>query len=164
MSTKQNLEIERKFLIKYPDLSVLESNEDIKKAEIIQTYTSSGARLRSWLEKGRITYIKTVKKHLTDITRIEEEYEISKEEYEELMADAISQLKKIRYRMPYMGHLMEIDIFPFWSRQAFLEVELKGEDEEFFIPDFINIIKEVTEDKAYRNFALSKNVPKEENF
>lgn len=163
----KNLEIERKFLIKMPDIKMLEVLPDIGRADITQTYTTVGVRLRKWTEQGRTTYIKTVKKHLSDLTRIEEESEISAEEYNSLMLLADPErnsLTKTRYRYPFKGKLIEIDVFPFWERQAFCEIELKGEDEEFSLPDFIEIIKEVSADKAYRNYALTKNIPKEENF
>ena len=163
----KNLEIERKFLIKMPDIKMLEVLPDIGIADITQTYTTVGVRLRKWTEQGRTTYIKTVKKHLSDLTRIEEESEISAEEYNSLMLLADPErnsLTKTRYRYPFKGKLIEIDVFPFWERQAFCEIELKGEDEEFSLPDFIEVIKEVSADKAYRNYALTKNIPKEENF
>ena len=35
-------EIERKFLIEYPDIEALEKNPNCKKVEIIQTYLNSG--------------------------------------------------------------------------------------------------------------------------
>lgn len=164
MSNENNLEIERKFLIKYPDTAMLESLNGVKKVDIIQTYTESGARLRFWREGDKVSYIKTVKTHITDLTRIEIENEITREEYETLLKEETSSLKKTRYRIPFEGHLLEIDIFPFWKNQAFLEIELQSEEETFSIPEYITVIKEVTEDKAYRNYALSKNIPKEENF
>ena len=37
-----------------------------------------------------------------------------------------------------------------------LEIELTNENQEVKIPDFINIIKEVTNDINYRNYVLSK--------
>lgn len=159
------LEIERKFLIKYPNIEMLRCLPNCKKIEISQTYTGGGIRIRKWVEDGKTTYIKTVKFRLTDLTRIEKEEEIEKEQYEELIKTAekdFSTIVKMRYRYPYKGKLLEIDIFPFWQNQAILEVELESEEEEFSIPDFIEVIKEVTSDKRYRNFALSKQIPKEE--
>ncbi len=159
-----NFEIERKFLIKYPDLTLIEGLDGANKVEITQTYLKSGTRLRIWKEGDNVSYIKTVKTHITDLTRIEEESEISREEYKTLIKDAVSELSKIRYRIPFKNQLLEIDVFPFWSRQAFLEIELVSEKDEIFIPDYITVIREVTEDKAYRNYALSKKIPKEEIF
>ena len=164
MSKDKNLEIERKFLIKYPDTAMLEGIKGARKIDITQTYTEGGARLRRWQEGDRVSYIKTVKTHITDLTRIELENEITKDEYEILLKEETSRLKKTRYRIPFEGHLLEIDIFPFWKNQAFLEIELQSEEETFSIPEYITVIKEVTEDKAYRNYALSKKIPKEEIF
>ena len=164
MKNEKNLEIERKFLIKNPDTAILESVKGAKKIDITQAYTACGTRLRRWQDGDMVSYIKTVKTHITDLTRIEIENEITREEYETLLKEETSSLKKTRYRIPFEGHLLEIDIFPFWKNQAFLEIELQSEEETFSIPEYITVIKEVTEDKAYRNYALSKNIPKEENF
>lgn len=162
-----NLETERKFLIKMPSLEKLSSLSNIQKVDIIQTYTTIGVRLRRWEENGEISYIKTEKTKLTDLTRIEIESKITKEEYQRLTAFADKEcnpIEKIRYRYPFMEKLIEIDVFPFWSKQAFCEVELQSEDEEFLLPDFIEVIREVTHDKHYRNYSLAKKIPKEDNF
>ena len=160
----KNIEIERKFVIKYPDIALLEASPQTKKIEITQTYTTDNIRLRKWAEQGKITYIKTVKYRISDISRIEEENEISKQEYETLLlkADkARNEIVKTRYRYYYLGKLFEIDVFPFWQKQAFLEIELEREDEPFTLPPFVEVIREVTHDKAYRNYALTLMIPKE---
>ncbi|MBE6781172.1 MAG: hypothetical protein E7540_00385 [Ruminococcaceae bacterium] len=160
----KKIEIERKFLIKMPDVSMLDFNSII---QIEQTYTLVGVRLRKWTENGKTIYIKTVKQTLTDLSRIENEEEISSEEYRELFCFADPNrktLKKTRYRYSYQGKVIEIDVFPFWTKQALCEVELESEDEKFNLPKFIEVIREVTSDKAYKNHALSKEIPKEENF
>ena len=56
----------------------------------------------------------------------------------------------------YEGTYFEIDIFPFWRDKAFLEVELKSENEGFVLPPFIKVIKDVTEDEEYTNHALAR--------
>jgi CYTH domain-containing protein len=161
----KNIEIERKFLIKMPNITELESVPNIAKSHITQTYTTAGIRLRRLAEQGNITYIKTVKKHLTHMTRIEEESKITAEEYNNLMHYALAgggTITKTRYYYPYMNKIIEIDVFPFWKNQAICEVELTAENEEFSLPPFVEIIREVTSDKAYRNYALSKSIPPEE--
>lgn len=163
----QKFEIEHKFLIKKPDEALLKESVDIRILEIAQTYTTDGSRIRSIEEKGQITYIKTVKKHISDLVRLETEEEITLQEYEALLKlkqpDTIT-LNKTRYVYPYKNKNIEIDIFPFWQNQAFLEVELESERDTFELPDFVEVIREVTSDKAYRNYSLSKKFPKEENF
>ena len=157
-------EIERKFLIKMPCLEDLIDNEGCKIVYIKQTYLKDKTRLRSQIVEDKEVYIKTVKHKISDVTRIEEESEITKEEYEELLslADIDRQpITKTRYKYPFMNKILEIDIFPFWEDRAFLEIELEREDEEFSIPDFIEVIKEVTHLPEYRNYSLAKQIPSE---
>lgn len=163
----RKFEIERKFLIKMPDEALLKKSGDIRILKISQTYTTEGSRIRRTEENGQITYIKTVKKHISDLVRLETEEEITLQEYEALLKlkqpDTIT-LNKTRYVYPYKNKNIEIDIFPFWQNQAFCEVELESEKDTFELPEFIEVIREITSDKAFRNYALSKNIPKEENF
>lgn len=163
----RKLEIERKFLIKMPDEALLKKSGNIRILKISQTYTTEGSRIRRVEEVGKITYIKTVKKHISDLVRLETEEEITLQEYEALLKlkqpDTIT-LNKTRYVYPYKNKNIEIDIFPFWQKQAFCEVELESEKDTFELPEFIEVIREITSDKAFRNYALSKNIPKEENF
>lgn len=156
------LEIERKFLIKYPDISKF---ENFNKAEIEQTYLSDRSRIRKWCEGGNTTYILTKKEKITELTRIERERELSEDEYKSLLLlrdPETATLSKTRYSFPFGDKILEVDIFPFWSDRAFLEIELESENEEFSIPDFLEIIKEVSEDRRYRNYSLAKEIITEE--
>lgn len=157
------LEIERKFLIEYPDISALSSIENCTGADIEQIYLSpiDGAhiRIRTRSVNGREIYIKTEKEKISDTVRIETEDEITKDEYTKLAeyADpALSSIKKTRYCLMDKGRYFEIDVFPFWKDKAYLEIEFTSEDEEFHIPDSIRLIREVTEDKRYTNRSLAK--------
>ena len=42
-----------------------------------------------------------------------------------------------------------------------MEVELPSRDTEVVMPDFIEIIADVTADRKYKNFAMSMRFPKE---
>ena len=159
-----NLEIERKFLIRFPDTVYLESIENCKKVHIEQTYLLDRTRIRRWTEDGKIIYIKTFKEKINELVRIEKESEIGTAEYNALMLQKDSErstISKIRYRFPFAKKLIEIDIFPFWNDRAFLEIELESENDTFQIPPFIEVIKEVTFDKRYRNSELAKEIPNE---
>lgn len=159
-------EIERKFLILRPDLLNLGALCKVK--EISQTYltASEGSiRVRRTEEKGKVTYIESCKRSVTSMRRIEIERELSEEEYNRRLAarDPRRQtIRKTRYCLPYADHVFEIDIFPFWSRQAIMEVELKSENEEFALPPFIKVLREVTEDPAYSNHSMARDIPPEE--
>ena len=62
----------------------------------------------------------------------------------------------------YSGQLFELDIYPFWNDRATLEIELSDENENFELPPFIEVIKEVTDDDRYKNRSLSYEIVNEE--
>ncbi|MEE0838998.1 MAG: hypothetical protein U0L72_00410 [Acutalibacteraceae bacterium] len=160
MSNKNGFEIERKFLIQYPDTALLRKMDNCTVMEIEQSYLRNGGRIRKICQDNKTYYIKTVKKHITDIKREEREWEISEAEYIEGLkekAQNTSTIKKTRYAIPKYGFVYEIDVFDFWKDKAFVEVELENENQEFPIPEFVSVIKEVTEDKRYRNSSLAVN-------
>lgn len=154
-------EIERKFLIKYPDINLFLSNPFCRVLKMEQTYLNGGGRIRKIEENGKVRFIKTVKKYITDIKREEKEWEIDEQEYiKDLQdkAEGTSTIKKTRYAFPFEKVVLEIDIFPFWNDRAFLEIELECEEQKFSLPDFFEIIKEVTFDKRYNNSSLAKEI------
>ena len=159
------LEIERKFLIEYPELSLLTSIESCRRVEIIQTYLkpSDGQelRVRQRGENGHFIYFETIKRSITGMKRVEIERRLTKDEYLALLMDADTskrQIRKDRYCLMYKNRDFEIDVYPFWNDRAIAEIELSHEDEEFEFPEFINVIKEVTDDKAYRNYSLATDI------
>jgi len=161
-----NLEIEKKYLIQYPDIEYLKSVSDYTEIEQIYLINNEASeRIRKRGKDGKYLYYHTIKIPVTDVTRIEEERVISQEEYIELGKRSDKRFNiiyKTRYCVEYGGHTIEIDVFPFWKKQAFLEVELSNEDEPFEIPPYIKVIRDVTEDKNYTNHALAYRIPKEE--
>lgn len=158
---KDGLEIERKFLIKYPDKEVISLINGLRVTQIEQSYLNDNSRIRKIVEEDKTSYIKTVKKYITDVKREEKEWEISEEEYLTALKDkkkGADTIFKTRYALPLFGLVYEIDIFPFWNDRAFMEVELEDENQQFPIPEFVEIIKEVTEDKRYTNSSLSRKI------
>lgn len=158
---KDSLEIERKFLIKYPDIKKISLINGLEVAEMEQSYLKDGGRIRKIIKGEETSYIKTVKKHITNVKREEKEWEISEEEYFKDLkykAQGTDTIVKTRYALPLFGFVYEIDVFPFWNDRAFMEVELESENQQFPIPEFVEIIKEVTEDKRYTNSSLSREI------
>ena len=158
-------EIERKFLIKYPNLDVLNNSKLFKKSEIIQTYLISTkdeeTRIRQSGLNGYFTYTKTTKKKLSGIRRIEIEKRITKDEYLNLLLQidtSKKQIRKTRYRFVYNNQYFEVDIYPFWKDRAIMEIELKNENQKVQIPDFIEVIKEVTDDDNFKNSSLARQI------
>lgn len=66
------------------------------------------------------------------------------------------QIRKNRYCLTYDTHYFEIDIYPFRDDKAIMEIELNDENAQFSIPSEITVIREVTDDPAYKNSAPAK--------
>lgn len=156
-------EIEKKFLIEFPDIDKLESMKNVQKVEILQTYLKSlddgsEVRVRQRGDGNKFTYTKTTKCMITGLKRVETEKKLSVEEYvkELLNADvSLHQIRKTRYCISYKNSYLELDVYPFWKDKAILEIELVSEDSGYDIPDFIKVIKDVTEDENYKNRSLA---------
>ena len=157
----EHLEIERKFLIKKPDVKQLLKHENCKKIEIIQTYLKSNdeeLRIRQRGENGNFTYTKTVKKKIYDIKRYEVEKRLTEKEYLNLLLKADpnkKQIRKTRYCLLHNNQYFEIDFYPEWEDYAIMEIELNNINQEVKPPKFIEIIKEVTNDDNYKNSNLA---------
>ena len=166
MSTGKHCEIERKYLIQYPDVELLQAQKGVEQWEVMQIYlTVSGPgetrRIRQVVCRGEIKYYKTFKRHVTNLTHVEDESEIDQMEFIALTHEAqpgCKPLVKTRYRIPYRGYTLEFDIYPFWNDRAILEIEMESEDARPSIPDYVDIIRDVSNDPAYKNRALAERV------
>ena len=158
------VEIERKYLIKYPPIQLLENMPNCARADITQVYLDIpgvNARLRKRTVDGVCTYIRTEKYMISEIKQGETEWEITEEEYNRLLDykhHDMAPIVKRRYCLLYNGQYLEIDVFPFWSDKAYAECELISEDVDVEMPPFLEIIREVTSDKRYTNKSLAQLV------
>ena len=157
------LEIERKFLIEYPDIKWLEGMESCQKIEIIQTYLKSQngdeIRVRQRGIDGNYIYFQTTKRNVNNLKRVEIERRLSKDEYLKLLMDADTekrQIRKTRYCLTHENQYFEIDVYPFWNDKAIAEIELSDENADIIFPKQIKVIKEVTEDENYKNASLAR--------
>lgn len=156
-------EIERKFLIEYPDIKLLESLPNCEKVEIIQTYlkTDNGdeVRIRQRGSKGNYIYFETCKKTISGLKRVEIERRLTKDEYLEKLMDADptkKPIRKDRYCLADGNQYFEIDIYPFWTDKAIVEIELSDPNEDIRFPKILKMIREVTEDDSFKNSSLAK--------
>lgn len=162
------LEIEYKFLIEMPDLELIKAQPEFREKKLCQMYLElplgysefgSRCRIRKVEESGKATFYKTFKKDVTGLTRIEIEEEISADEFDALsrfILKGYAPVEKTRYTFFYEGFTCEVDVFPFWSDKAFLEIEVESEKVSPPVPPFIKVIKDVSRDKMYRNSVLAQ--------
>ncbi len=156
-------EIERKFLIEYPDVAALEKLPNCQRVEISQTYLKAPegeeSRVRQRGKDGSYIYYQTTKRELSDRKRVEIERRLSQDEYLRLLMEADPKcrpIRKTRYCLTYDNQYFEIDVYPFWEDKAILEIELSDENTEIRFPEMLKVIREVTGEETYKNHSLAK--------
>jgi CYTH domain-containing protein len=160
------IEIERKFLLKgIPDRN---PDEIIK---INQWYLKNEEgvweRVRSWDSNlnGK-KWIQTIKTRISDMSNIEDEKEVTEEEFFAFKRKCHSKKSQGRFinkeRKIYIeGDLKwEVDIFKSGCQLVIAEIEIPTEDYELSIPDFIDkkSLMEVTGLKQFSNRSLANKV------
>jgi CYTH domain-containing protein len=165
------LEKERKFLIKLPtswsDLAEL-FDSIITVQRISQTYLSphkgeQAVRIRKTIEgfsdKLKTFYEFNQKKPMETGVHQEKEHKISEQEYHKLLSDADPkkwEVQKTRFVFKWHEQTFELDIFKgHLQGLAILEIELADIDDTIELPDFLKVVKELTDDKSYSNYSLA---------
>ncbi len=167
MKDGRPVEIERKYLITPPDRNTMDIIEKCPRydcSRIEQMYINGengeGGRIRRREYKDGCRYYYTFKQEINGISRFETEYEISKEKYDtlaETILDGTHPIRKYRHCFEYKNQLFELDIYDFDKSFSTLELELENEEQQVILPDFIDVIADVTGDKRFRNFTLAHN-------
>ena len=164
------LEIERKYIIAMPNVSLLSRVQGYTVSDITQIYLSSPVgvthRIRRREYADACDYTETVKLRLNKTTCNESEGKIDKPRFDELslnIKEGTRPIIKTRHTFPFDGFTVEIDVYPEWEHTAIMEIELDREDVTPAIPSFIRILREVTGIREYSNAALSHSFPEEDH-
>ena len=146
------IEIERKFLVhKYKWDSFTKPKKDFYRQGYLFSDSNKTIRVRQTNDKGYIT----IKGSVIGLSRPEFEYEIPKADAEELLNQfSVSELIKVRYKILFKNKIWEVDEFLGDNLGLIVaEIELKHENEQFEMPDWI--ANEVTGIKKYYNSILA---------
>lgn len=147
-------EVERRWLVKIP-----ENIGEFPHEEIEQDYLAPEKGFQGRIRRLDDKYIYTEKARTgSSAVRIENEREITQEEYLSLKNHTIlNTIKKRRYLIPYKGLTYELDVFENTVEQGIgiMEAELENETDKAEIPEFVEIIREVTNDSYYTNRNLA---------
>ena len=169
MGTK--LESERKYLVKFPTswgslAELLEGVVDVKR--ISQTYLKpepgeQAARVRKTVEglsgETDTVYHYNQKKPVETGVHEETEREITQSKYDQYLEKANKDkcaVEKTRFVFKWHDQVFELDLFKGHLKGlAILEIELEDIHDTVELPPFLSIVKEVTDDKRFTNFALA---------
>ena len=162
------IEIERKYVIRMPDVDILKRQEDYTVSEIRQTYLESlpevTHRVRMRVYSERTVYTETKKIRIDKISSHEDERRIDETTYNALLLgikNGTRTLTKTRHTFKLYNRIFEVDVYPEWKESCILEIELPSRETEIEMPPFISVIKEVSGDKKYTNASMSQDFPEE---
>ena len=161
----EHFEIERKFIIRRPDPAYLEANG--VPSEILQTHliSSPGEPENGASSRNIPMRLRFIKTRVNAMRQIEREWELTETEYDAFLENADPErrpIRKQRWVVEYRGQRFEIDLYPFWKKQAYLELELRSETQVIDFPPELDVIREGTGDSRYTNRALAREIPDEE--
>jgi len=142
-------EIERKFLVHFDKLPALPPPLHIRQGYIPTLETTVRIRI------SENNAFLTLKGRARGITRSEFEYAVPLADAEAMLREFCrhTHIEKRRYRIPYEGHMWELDIFEGENSGLMIaEIELASETESFLKPDWVG--EEVSGDARYRNANL----------
>lgn len=163
------LEIERKWVVKDLDITSLfemfdnlDSIQRIEQDYLVQDKDKISPRIRKVVEgiNNKKTYYNYNKKHPVESgVNKETEYEITKSKFDSLREKSDpskNTVNKTRLTFKYEKQLFELDIFHGnLTGLIILELEMSDIKDKVELPEFLKIVKEVTEDKKYSNFNLA---------
>lgn len=156
---ENNNYIEKKYLIKMPDLEQLLKNKHCRKVHVKQHYLIDETKkekekivLRR--ENNKNFYYKVNKKD-----NVKYSNSITADQYINKLEDENKKFYNIykdRYYYIYDSRCFKFDIFPFWDDKAILEIDILSEREQIKFPKFVEILEEVTEIEKYKNYYLAE--------
>ena len=68
-------------------------------------------------------------------------------------------IAQLSYYNSLLKSLPDFDLFPFWEDRAYCEIELQSPEDDVPLPDWLTVIREVTDDPRYTNSALALEIP-----
>lgn len=143
-------EIERKFLVKNDSYQNLGMGIYYHQGYL----NASAERVVRVRVIGKKAFL-TVKGLVSNVTRLEYEYEIPGADAQEMLEKLCIQptIEKYRYHIDFEGFVWEVDVFLGENEGLVVaEIELEHEEQHFKKPDWIG--EEVTNDRRYYNACL----------
>lgn len=159
---------QRKFLVTMPNINDLDIPYQI--IDIQQQYLKSSSpneegRIRKRGQHGSFTYYWTKKTAIEQGVYIEKNNNITHDQYRDFLSSvdpSLMPISKQRFCFMWENQYFNLDVFhEHLENLVLLEINPTNKRQNIFLPPWISIIKEVTDDTRYSNYNLAKsgNIP-----
>jgi CYTH domain-containing protein len=154
-----------KYLIKMPDLEALKRVYNPMSFKMMQTYLRATNPqveriVRQQSTGSEYLYFYTEKRIKSEAERWETEKPISEKHYIKYLMECDTQLcpvVKTRYCISYKDQNFDIDIYPFSTSKALMEIKVPSPDTKIELPPELQLIMDVTNNKNYKNRQLAQS-------
>ena len=156
----------RKYLIEVDDglLERVRSEANYSTSHIIQHYLRSDGgyerRIRMRERDDGIMYIYTEANYISGNERVKVDRVLTERQYKDFFHQIDPELNvidKTRYSFIHDKLFYKLDVFNFDTSRGILSVDQPADGHDVVLPDYIKVIKEVTDDKNYKNYYLAKS-------
>ena len=159
-------EVFRKYLIDVSDevLEKMSQEHNYMTCHITQHYLESlnntERRIRKRVRNDSVLYSYSEANYLSTQERIKTDRVLSERQYFDLLAEKdqnLNVIDKERYSFINGDRFYKLDVFDFDKTKGILSVQLPSKEEEVLLPDYVHVIKEVSDDVNYKNYYLAKS-------
>ncbi len=160
------IDIQKRFLVNYIDVSSIPKDVKYSVTEIRQDYLGCNTQdctkmLRSSNIAGGYSYSIIEKHDVSASKSYRKERIISFDEYMNLMNqkdNSLSTIYKRRICFAYKSQYFSLDLFANNTQVALLQVSMTNESVgDVYVPEFLDVIRDVTKDMHYRNYAIARS-------
>jgi len=165
LGDEKPIEVFKKYLVEVDEDTIekIKAEQNLMSVKITQNYLiSNGAverRIRKREKNGNTLYYYSESQTISTRERIKKDRILSERQYFEYINDIdkdIPAIEKDRYSFIYKDHFFKLDIFDFDKSKGLLNIQMPDNENEVEIPEYIKVIKDVTDNLDYKNHSLAK--------
>ena len=155
----------KKYLVEYDEdvLKKVKQETNYSNVHITQYYLTSvqgvERRIRRREKAGNVLYYYSESRVLSTNERIKKDRILSERQYFDYVPEIDNKLKPIdkeRHSFIFDNHFFKLDIFNFDKTKGLLSLQLP-EDGQVKLPEYIKVVKEVSDNTDYKNYNLAQS-------
>lgn len=159
-------EVFNKYLIEVNDdvIANMALQQNYTTSHIIQHYLKSPEgierRIRKRERQDSVLYSYSEARYLSTNERVKSDRVLSERQYYDYLADvdeALNVIDKDRHSFILHDNFYKLDLFSFDKTKGILSVQVTKDNKDVKLPDYVKVIKDVTEDVNYKNYYLAKS-------
>jgi len=165
LGDEKPVEVFKKYLVEVDNDTIekIKLEQNLSFFKITQNYLRSNGpierRIRKREKNGSTLYYYSESQTISTSERIKKDRILSERQYFEYVNEIdkdIPAIEKERYSFIYNNHFFKLDIFDFDKSKGLLAIQIPEIAEEAKMPEYIKVIKDVSENVYYKNHNLAK--------